>query len=90
MGRPPLFLARQGYRRRRLEDMARLLPLAGLALFLIPVLDARDGLGAALLIYVFAAWFGLIAASAWLARRLCAAQAEAGRETGEAVGETGS
>lgn len=87
MGRPPLFLARQGYRRRRLEDIARLLPVAGLGLFLLPLLDARDGLGAAMLVYVFAAWFGLLVAAAWLARRLCAAQAGEGGDSAEAAAE---
>ncbi|TCP38048.1 hypothetical protein [Rhodovulum marinum] len=71
MGRAPLFLARQGYRRRRLADMARLLPVLGLALFLAPALDSRDGLTAGMLIFLFVAWAGLIVASAVLARRLC-------------------
>ncbi|TCO68789.1 hypothetical protein [Rhodovulum euryhalinum] len=71
MGRAPPFLAREGYRRRRLADMARLLPLVGLALFLMPALDARDGLSAPMLIYLFGAWAGLITVSAILARRLC-------------------
>ncbi|GAA0309112.1 hypothetical protein [Rhodovulum strictum] len=71
MGRATLFLAREGYRRRRLADMARLLPLLGLALFLVPVLDAEDGLTAAMLIYLFAVWGGLIALSALVARLLC-------------------
>ncbi|TCP61829.1 hypothetical protein EV663_1039 [Rhodovulum bhavnagarense] len=81
MARAPLFLARQGYRRRRLADMARLLPLFGLWVFLLPLLDADDGLDAALLIYLFSAWFILIAASALLARRLCA-----DAQTGDAEG----
>ncbi|ARE38384.1 hypothetical protein RGUI_0243 [Rhodovulum sp. P5] len=72
MGRPPMFLARQGYRRRRLADVSRLLPILGLALFLFPVLDAEDGLTAAMLLYLFAAWFGLIVISLFVARRLCA------------------
>ena len=71
MSRAPLFLARAGYRRRRLADMARLLPLLGLALFLVPVLDAEDGLSAAMLIYLFSAWAGLIVLSAVVARLLC-------------------
>jgi len=87
VGRAPLFLARQGYRRRRLADMARLLPILGLALFLIPALDARDGLSAAMLIYLFAAWAGLIVASALLARRLCRSGAmEEGSESAEEGG----
>lgn len=77
MARAALFLARWGYRRRRLADMARVLPLLGLALFMLPLLDAGDGLDAGLLIYLFTAWFWLIAAAAVLARRLCAAAQDA-------------
>ena len=36
--RRPLFLARSPYRRRRLRDAARLLPLAGLVLLILPAL----------------------------------------------------
>lgn len=68
MNRAPLFLARQGYRRRRLTDMARLMPMLGLALFLLPLLDAAEGLDAATLVYLFLAWAGLILASALLSR----------------------
>ncbi|SIO12080.1 hypothetical protein SAMN05444722_0499 [Rhodovulum sp. ES.010] len=86
MGRAPLFLAREGYRRRRLADMARFLPVLGAALFLVPALDARDGLSAAMLIYLFGAWGGLILASGLLARRLCRSagtgQAAEAREEG--------
>lgn len=70
----PLFLARASYRRRRLIDFARLLPLAGAFLFLLPVLwapadpaggaardTAMDGL------YLFVAWGLLILAAALMA-----------------------
>ena len=67
--REPLFLARQSYRRRRLEDTARLLPLLGSFLFLLPLL-ASDISGAALGAYVFAAWFCLILATALISRGL--------------------
>jgi hypothetical protein len=74
MPRPPLFLAREGYRRRRLADMARLLPIVGLALFLLPLLDASDGLSAGMLVYLFVAWALLILASGILARNLCSSR----------------
>jgi len=67
------FLARQSYVQRRLGDAARLLPLVGVLLFLLPLLwlmnpDApRSARG---LIYVFAVWSGLIVAAGWLATRL--------------------
>lgn len=67
--REPLFLARQSYRRRRLEDAARLLPILGVFLFLLPLL-ATDAGTAGQGIYLFAAWFGLIVATAMIARGL--------------------
>lgn len=69
--RPPLFVARRTYRRRRLRDAARLLPLFGAFLFLLPILwepgasaqrdTAPDG------IYLFAIWGLLIAVAAAMA-----------------------
>ena len=38
MPTPPKFLARSSYRRRRIIDAARILPVLGLFIFLIPVL----------------------------------------------------
>jgi uncharacterized membrane protein len=68
---PPLFLARSGYRRRRLHDAARLVPVFGAFLVFLPILwspgetpepdTARDGL------YLFVVWAGLIGAAALLA-----------------------
>lgn len=68
--RPSLFVARSTYRRRRLRDAARMLPVLGAVLMLLPMLwgnpsdtggrnTAVDG------IYLFAIWAGLIIA-AWL------------------------
>jgi hypothetical protein len=66
MRRPgtPLFLQRRPYRRRRRMDAARLLPVFGLFLFLLPILwapvadegrsTAADG------IFLFAVWALLI------------------------------
>jgi hypothetical protein len=74
--RPPLFLARESYRRRRLIDAARILPFAGAFLFLLPILwgpastegrdTAPDG------IFLFLVWGGLIVVAAWLAPGLVA------------------
>ncbi|MBO9467018.1 hypothetical protein J7443_17370 [Tropicibacter sp. R15_0] len=58
----PLFVERQTYRRRRLVDGARALPVLGLVLWLVPLLwavpesktHASSGL-----IYIFAVWIGL-------------------------------
>jgi len=75
--RQPLFVAPQTYRRRRLMDAARILPMLGLALTLLPVLwapesgaireTATDG------IYLFVIWAALIASARLLAPRLDAA-----------------
>lgn len=76
MARPtgPLFVARDAYRRRRLADAARLWPLLGLFLFLLPMLwNGQDGrvlqtaYGG---LYLFAVWSGLILGAFLLARRL--------------------
>jgi len=66
---PGTFLERRTYRRRRLTDGLRLLPLLGLWLFMVPVLwpESKDVAGSdavtmsSALIYIFAVWVGLIA-----------------------------
>lgn len=72
--RRPEFLARQGYRRRRLMDAARALPILGAFLFLIPLLWSSDDGGAAATrvgtVYLFVIWALLIIAAALLARVL--------------------
>jgi len=80
----PLFLARQSYRRRRLADAARLLPVLGLVLFLLPVLWTGSGGTAGGVIYLFGVWALLIVAVARISRRLAAAEPYGG-ETAEAV-----
>lgn len=65
-GPPPVFLERQSYRRRRLTDVAKLLPLTGAALFAIPLLWPQTGEGDATIpmssaiVYVFGVWAALI------------------------------
>ncbi len=77
MKRPgPVFLPAQGYRLRRLHDAARLVPVFGVVLFLLPVLwspaatEARDTAPDA--IYLFGVWAGLILVAALLSRGLAA------------------
>ncbi len=73
-GRPPrqLFLERQTYRRRRMMDAARLLPLLGAALLAVPLLwpqpapesGGEGGVAmSAAIAYVFTVWAGLIGLS---------------------------
>ena len=75
MARPasPLFLARASYRRRRLRDAARLLPIVGGFLLLLPILwmpDGRIKLTAGDIIYFFAVWLALIVVAAVFSRGL--------------------
>ncbi|MEX0349127.1 MAG: hypothetical protein AB3N15_06840 [Paracoccaceae bacterium] len=63
---PPVFLEKQSYRRRRLRDAARLLPIFGALLFAIPLLWP-EGQGAvdpvpmsAAMTYIFGIWVLLI------------------------------
>ncbi len=70
----PLFLARKSYRDRRIADGARILPLAGLIFFMMPLLwtgrESEGGSTGYAGLYLFAVWFVLIAAAFILAPRL--------------------
>lgn len=79
MARPPnpVFLERKTYRRRRLGDAAKLLPLFGLAVFMLPILWSDTARTSDGIIYLFSAWVLLILVVATLSRRLAAAEAEA-------------
>ena len=74
--RGPLFLKRGSYRKRRLRDGARMLPVLGLVVFFMPVLWAQSGgaqegtAGDGL--YLFAVWFGLVLVAALMAPGLAA------------------
>ena len=73
-GRPGLFLARGSYRQRRLRDAARMLPVLGLVLWLIPLMWRREagqtgGMAAAVTV-VFVGWGLLIVLTALIVRRL--------------------
>ncbi len=77
---PPLFLARQTYRRRRIADAARLLPVMGVVLFWLPLLgagaEAQARRAASGGVYLFTVWAGLIVAAALLARPLSREQTD--------------
>lgn len=73
-GRTPLFLERQSYRRRRLVDMIRMLPLIGALLWAVPLLwpsgDESATPTSVAIIYLFAVWLGMVVLGAILARLL--------------------
>jgi hypothetical protein len=84
--RHPLFLARETYRKRRINDVARLLPVLGLLALCLPVLWGSGPEGAppettAGITYLFAVWSILILAAAFLSRRL--GQGEAAPDPGK-------
>ncbi len=85
--RSPIFLARTGYRLRRLMDAARILPAAGAFLFMLPLLwgggATRNGI-----IFVFGVWFGLIVVAALIAVPLGGQLRSTGDEDGQG-GEDG-
>ena len=84
----PLFLARRSYRRRRLIDALRLVPILGALLFMVPVLGASGHAGSSFrgAVYLFASWALLILLTAALSHRL--EQAETGlQEPGEGAGD---
>lgn len=72
--RQPLFLGRVSYRQRRLADAARLLPMIGGVLLMLPLIWPREGddvpVTSAAMIYVFGVWMVLVVAALLLARSL--------------------
>jgi len=92
--RAPLFLERQGYRRRRLMDAARVLPVAGMVALLLPVLWTGDGQTstASEALYMFGLWLALIVSALALSRPLRAAidREKAPESSGALTGEAGS
>jgi uncharacterized membrane protein len=77
--RAPLFLAREVYRKRRLRDAARLLPLMGTFLLMLPMFWQQGTRASAGhdWTYIFAVWAGLIGLAAALAPGLSASESEA-------------
>lgn len=78
--KPPLFLKRQVYRRKRLEDAARVLPSFGAFLFLLPILWAPDETAKAGMasggVFLFLAWTVLILITFFLSRKLTSSSKE--------------
>ncbi|WP_425090172.1 hypothetical protein [Tropicimonas sp. S265A] len=70
-GRPPIFLQPEPYRRRRLIDAARLLPVFGTFLVIVPCLLLPLGLAGttgSMMIYLFLVWTLLIVFAALITR----------------------
>ncbi len=75
------FLERQSYRRRRLIDTIRMLPVVGAVLWAVPLLwrqsDDRDAVMTSdAIIYIFMVWLLLVVGGGWLARSLKRSDAE--------------
>ncbi len=73
--RPGIFLAKASYRQRRMRDAARMLPVIGAALLLLPMAWSGQVEGAAQRtsvagLYLFAVWIVLVASAALLSRPL--------------------
>lgn len=88
-GRGPLFLKRGSYRKRRLRDAARMLPVLGAFLFAMPMLWSQEGSApegtAGDGLYIFVVWLGLVLAAALMAPGL-ADEVGAGEAGGEGGG----
>ncbi len=79
--RAPLFLARIPYRRRRLRDAARLLPVFGAFLMILPVMWAPPGamqrVTSGDVVYFFFIWVLLVLVAAAFAPGLSAGEGRA-------------
>lgn len=87
-----LFLERRTYRKNRLQDAARLLPVLGVILFFGPVFITEDTGGeastslAAWLVYCFVVWLGLIVLTLIVSRTLADPEPETRRLVPDAPG----
>ncbi|MGH1369462.1 MAG: hypothetical protein ACRBCL_12690 [Maritimibacter sp.] len=84
--RTPVFLARETYRRRRLIDAVRVLPVLGALFFLVPLLGADSDARSTALggIYIFVAWAVLILGTGLIVRGLARAPSGVGSDPLEA------
>ncbi|MEJ6395254.1 hypothetical protein V8J82_18480 [Gymnodinialimonas sp. 2305UL16-5] len=86
-----LFLERRTYRRNRLEDAARLLPVLGVILLFGPIFirgdEAEPPILAGGLVYYFAVWIGLIILTALVSRALRRVGGQDSADNGPAASE---
>lgn len=88
--RQPLFLARASYRKRRLRDGARMMPIFGALLLCFPLLWPHSAPKVVQhWVFLFLAWAALIALAAVLSRRLTEGDPP-NRQTGEPVPDQGA
>jgi len=83
-----VFLQPEPYRRRRLIDAARLLPVFGTFLILVPCLLLPRGImgtTGSVMLYVFAMWTLLIVFAAMITRYIRRAETRSGAPLGEAL-----
>ena len=84
--RPPLFLARRSYRRRRMMDACRMLPVLGAALWMMPILwqpaATEAGDTAHGMVYIFGVWGVLVLLAFGLSRGLVRALEDGDGEGG--------
>lgn len=78
--RRSVFLERQSYRRRRLIDLVRMVPLIGLFLWAVPLLWGHEGEAAVststAMIYIFGVWFLLVLGTGILSRQVRKSRAD--------------
>ena len=70
--KPALFVQQRTYRRRRMADAARMLPILGGILFMVPLLWLGNGgmSTATVMVYLFVVWAALSGIAGLLSRRL--------------------
>lgn len=67
----PVFVQRRTYRRRRMQDAARLLPILGAVLILLPLLwSGEEARTARVMLYLFVIWILLVGLAAFLSAYL--------------------
>lgn len=67
---PPVYLARSTYRQRRFRDAARVLPVAGALLWILPLMASDPATTGRSGLYIFTVWIGLIVVSGIISHRL--------------------
>ena len=73
--KPAIFLERRRYRKQRLRDVAKMLPILGVVLFFVPLLWQGDepASNADAVQFMFGAWLFLIVLTWLIARKIAAA-----------------